>query len=156
MAPETLTGGELIYDVTLQFTGITEYGFSMETLMTGQEPLPPQGARFDVAFAGTSSGPKIKGTTSGVDYINFRADGRSQLHIHAEITDDKGEKISYLAEGTSTPTETPGVFNIHENVTLSSASPAYSWVNALHIWAVGTVNTNSGEIKAKGYMAQAS
>jgi hypothetical protein len=52
--------GDLLYRVSVKFTRVAEYGVSIEALMGGQAP-PPQGARFDVAFEGTSKGDKLNG-----------------------------------------------------------------------------------------------
>jgi len=71
--------GELIYEIEANFTGMTDYGVSMEDISTGQVPVPPQGARFDVAFEGVSAGPKLKGSVAGVDYLNMRADGKEPV-----------------------------------------------------------------------------
>ncbi|MFQ6028772.1 MAG: DUF3237 family protein [Dehalococcoidia bacterium] len=133
MTSSTVGLGELIYEVTVNFTEIKEYGVSMEAVASGQVAPPPQGARFDVSFAGASSGPKIKGTITGVDYLNLRADGKAELHIHAELTDEAGEKISFFADGVATPREGTPIFDLRENATLTTASPAYAWVNALQI-----------------------
>ena len=93
----TIEVGELLYEYTVKITGMTEYGVSLESLMAGEVAPPPEGARFDVAFEGASSGPKLKGKVTGVDYLRIRADGRFQLHIHAEITADDGQKIALHA-----------------------------------------------------------
>jgi len=45
---------------------------------------------------GSSSGPRLKGTLTDVDYLQMRADGRTDLHIHAEITNEDGEKSVFL------------------------------------------------------------
>lgn len=95
----TIEVGELLYEYTVKFTGMTEYGVSLESLMAGKVPPPPEGARFDVAFEGASNGPKLKGKVTGVDYLRIRADGRFELHIHAEITADDGQKIALHADG---------------------------------------------------------
>ena len=58
--------------------------------MSGQAPPPGEGARFDVYFEGPITGAKLRGSVKGVDYLHLRADGRFQLHIHAEITTDDG------------------------------------------------------------------
>jgi hypothetical protein len=89
---------ELLYEYTLKITGLTEYGFSFEALMAGTAPPPPEGARFNVLFEGAAVG-KLKGTIAGVDYLRVRADGRFDLHIHADITTDDGQKISLEADG---------------------------------------------------------
>jgi hypothetical protein len=36
---------------------------------------------------------------TGVGYIDIRADGRAQLHIHAEITTEDDKKIALFAAG---------------------------------------------------------
>ena len=143
--------GELIYEYTLKFTGMTDYGVTMEAISTGQAPVPPQGARFDVAFEGVASGPKFNSSVAGVDYLNMRADGKVELHIHATMTDEAGERVAVCASGVGTPREGSPVFDLRENVTLTSASPAYAWVNALQVWGVGTVDTAQGQVKVKGY-----
>ena len=60
----TMEVGELLYEYELKFTGITEYGVSLESLVTGETAPPPEGARIDVAFQGTSTGPKLKGSVT--------------------------------------------------------------------------------------------
>lgn len=153
MSSTTITVGEPIYDVTVHFTRVTEYGVRLEALVSGQVAPPPAGARFDAAFEGVARGPKLKGTIVGVDYLHIRADGRTELHIHAEITTEDGEKIAFFADGVATPEAGTGVMQLRENVTLTTASPAYAWVNRLQIWAQGTVDPAKGEVNVKGYAA---
>jgi hypothetical protein len=92
-------GGDLIYEYTVQLTGVTEYGVSLADLLAGEASIPPEGARFDFPFEGVSAGPRLKGTVKGVDYANLRADGRVELHLHAEITDEAGKKVALFADG---------------------------------------------------------
>lgn len=153
MAGTTITVGELLYEVKVSFTKVTEYGLSMAAFLTRQKAPGPAGARIDVAFEGSLTGPKLKGRCSGVDYIHIRADGHVRLHIHAAIATDDGEQIAFFADGTGAPEEGTGLLKIHENVTLSTSSPAYAWVNQLHIWAQGTVDPAKGEVTVKGYVA---
>ena len=48
--------GELIYDCTIQSTGVTSYGApALDALLSGVADIPPQGARYDLAFQGQSS-----------------------------------------------------------------------------------------------------
>ena len=148
----SITVGEFLYDYNIRFTNVTEYGVSMASLLAGEAP-PAQGARFDVAFEGTISGPKLKGKVAGVDYLSIRADGRGQLHIHGEITTEDGERISLFADGVTIPEEGTGLLQIRENVTLTATSPAYSWVNPLQIWAPGTLDPSKGEVNLKAYTA---
>ena len=145
--------GELLYDYTLNVTGISEYGLSFEALLAGTIAPPPEGARFDISFDGPSVGPKLKGKVTGVDYLRVRADGRFDLHIHAEITTDDGHRISLHADGVARPQPGSPVVELRENVTLFTCSKDYSWVNGLQVWATGTVDLAQQVIRIKGYSA---
>jgi hypothetical protein len=149
----TIEVGDLLYEYTVKFTGMTEYGVSLESLMAGNATPPPEGARFDVAFEGASTGPKLNGKVTGVDYLQIRADGRFQLHIHAEITTDDGEKIAVFADGVALRREGSSLADLRENVTLSTSSKKYSWVNTLQVWASGTVDLAKQVVQLKGYKA---
>jgi len=152
MPSTTITVGELLYSYTLK-TKVTEYGVSIKDLLSGKVAPPPQGARFDVALEGVVHGPKVKGSVKGVDYLNIRADGHAQLHIHAEITAEDGEKIALFADGVAIPEKGTRIFELRENVTLTTASPKYSWINKLQVWGQGTFDPVKGEVKINGYNA---
>ena len=143
--------GELLYEYTVQFTQVVEYGVSAEALFSGQTAPPAEGARIDVHFEGPATGARLKGTVKGVDYLHIRADGRAQLNIHAEITTEDGKKIALAADGVAIPQEGSPVFQLRENVTLTSNHPEYAWVNPLQIWAPGTVDVAKGEVRIKAY-----
>jgi hypothetical protein len=145
--------GELLYEYTLNVVGVSEYGVSLESLASGQLPPPPEGARFDVAFEGALSGPKLQGTIKGVDYAAVRADGRFDLHIHAEITTRDGGKLALFADGVALPRPGTPIFELRENATLFTAEPAYKWVNPLQVWGVGTVDLENRVIRIRGYSA---
>ena len=149
----TIEVGELLYDYTVKLTGVTEYGVSLEALTAGTAPPPPEGARFDIRFEGASIGPKLKGTVIGVDHLRVRADGRFELHIHAEITTDDGQKISLHADGVALPQPGNPIAGLRENVTLFTSSKAYAWVNGLQVWATGAVDLAQQVVHLKGYSA---
>jgi hypothetical protein len=44
------------------------------------------------------------------------------------------------------------VLQLRENVTLTTSHPD-SWVNAIQVWAPGTVDLAKGEIRVRGYAA---
>jgi hypothetical protein len=111
MASTSFAFGELLYDATLRFTKVIEYGLSLAAFLGGQAAPPPAGSRIDVVFEGPLSGPRIKGHMSGVDYLQIRADGQAKLHIHAEIATDDGEKIAFLAMASSGRKRTPACYN---------------------------------------------
>lgn len=147
----TIELGEALYEYSLNITGLTEYGVSFEDLTSGKIPPPPEGARFDVAFAGEASGTKLGGKVIGVDYLYIRADGRFQLDIHAEITTEDGQKISLKADGVAIPRKDSSISDLRENVTLFSSSKNYSWVNTIQVWGIGTVDLAMQMIHIKGY-----
>jgi hypothetical protein len=143
--------GEKIYEYDLDFTGVTDYGVSLEAILAGKETVPPQGARFDVAFEGRASG-RLSGRVRGVDYIRMRADGRIDLDIRATIETDDGKRIALSADGVGVPKAGEPVAEIFENVALTTAAADYSWVNARQIWAPGTVNLAAGKIHIDAYL----
>ena len=81
MTQEPEMKGEKIYEMELDLTGVTDYGVSMDAILTGKEMVPLQGARFDLALAGHSKG-RLAGQAHGVDYLRVRADGRMELDLH--------------------------------------------------------------------------
>ena len=149
MSDKAQLEGELLYEYTVQLTQMVEYGVSMEAVMSGQAPPPAEGARFDAYFEGPVTGTRLSGSVKGVDYLHIRADGRVQLNIYAEITTEDGKKIALAADGVALGE--PPVLQLRENVTLTTSHPEYSWVNAIQVWAPGTVDLAKGEIRVKGY-----
>lgn len=145
--------GELIYHYDLHFTQVVEYGCAANAIFSGQARPPAEGARFDVHFEGTITGPRVKGTVKGIDYLHIRADGRCQLDIKAEITTDDGKKIALAAGGVAIPEPGSPVFQLRENATLTTNHPEYAWVNLIQVWAPGTVDLSKGEIRVTGYAA---
>ncbi|MGH2871451.1 MAG: DUF3237 family protein [Solirubrobacteraceae bacterium] len=143
--------GKAIYEYTPQVTQIIEYGASADAVFSGQTPPPAEGARFDLYLEGPVTGRELNGTVKGVDYLNYRADGRAELHIHAEITTDDGKKIALVAGGVAIPQKGTPVFQLRENVKLTSNHPELSWVNPIQIWAHGTVDVSTGQVHVSAY-----
>ena len=81
----------------------------------------------------------------------MRADGRIELNIHAEITTENGEKIALHARGVGLPRKDSAIADLRENVTLFSSSKEYTWVNALQIWAIGTVDFAKQIVEVAAY-----
>jgi len=143
---------ELVYEYVLRITGTVEYGANLQAIIGGKAAPPAEGARFDVLLEGSVDGPRVKGSVHGVDYINIRADGRSELHIHAQFDLTDGGKVSLFADGVGT-LDMHGILQLRENVTLKSNSPAHAWVNSIQVWGIGTANLATGEVRVKGYKA---
>ena len=147
----TVEFGEPLYEYNLNITSVTEYGVNFAELISGKIPPPPEGARFDVAFAGKATGSKLNGKVVGVDYVYVRADGRFQLDVHAEITTEDGQNISLIADGVSNLRKESSIADLRENVTLFTSSKEYTWLNTIQIWGIGTVDLATQEIYIAGY-----
>lgn len=94
--------GEKIFEYDLDMNGVTDYGVSMEAVLTGQVSVPLQGAQFDVALSGPVRG-RVKGTLRGVDYLCIRADGRRELELRGSIETDDGKRIALTVTGVGSP-----------------------------------------------------
>lgn len=148
----TLSNREKLYEYSLNFTHVTDYGVTLDDILSGKVAPPPEGARIDVGFEGKISG-RINGSVKGVDYLYVRADGRLQLDIKAEITTDDGARVALAADGTATPAPGSPIVQIRENVRLHTSHPDYAWVNRLAVWAPGTVDLSNGTVFVEGFSA---
>ena len=151
--PETMSVQELIYNETAQITRQTDFGIGMQSVLSGAQEIPPEGARFDLGFEGELTGPKLRGKIAGTDYVLLRGDGVSKLHIHAVITTDDGERIAFYGDGVAMVQPGSSDMQVRENIALHTASPKYSWVNRLQIWAIGQGDLSTGKLTLKGYSA---
>jgi hypothetical protein len=143
--------GEKIYEYDLDITGVTDYGVSMESILAGKGKVPPQGARFDVAFDGNPTG-RLSGRVRGVDYLRMRADGRMDLDIRATIETGDGFRIALSADGVAVVRPGEPIADLCENVTLTTAAAGYAWVNTHQIWGTGSVNLATGKIHIDAYL----
>lgn len=150
MESETLNG-ELLYEYTARFTKVTEYGASLPALLSGQAPIPPAGARFDIAFEGDVHG-KLAGRLEAIDYLNVRADGRMELDLRGTLTTPDGARIAFAAGGVCLPDPDSTRSLLRENVRLTTAHPDYAWLGTREIWAVGHADLASATVHLRGYI----
>lgn len=143
---------EPVYEARLRITGMTEYGFPLEDALAGAAPIPPEGARLDVAFDGTISGASLAGTAAGVDHVYLRADGRMELHIHARLTTADGANVPLFADGVGT-LGPDRVVELRESARLHSSAARYRWVNALALRRTGQADLARGEIHVQAFLA---
>ena len=143
--------GELLYTVTLNITGMKEYGVSFAALSTGEVKAPVEGARFDVAFEGTATGPKLNGAAEGIDYVRVRADGRFELHIHETIRTEDGQSISAHGDGLATLRPEDGIADLRVTMTLFASSKDYTWVNRVPVKGIGTIDLTKQVIHVAAY-----
>jgi Protein of unknown function (DUF3237) len=143
--------GEKIYEWDLNITGVTDYGVTLDALLSGKEKVPLQGTRFDVAFEGDSKG-RLTGKVRGVEYLLMRADGRTDLDGRGTIETEDGHRIAVQIEGVATPRANEPMIDLVENVRLTTAAPKYDWVNTRQIWGLGTVNLTMGKMHVEAFM----
>jgi hypothetical protein len=48
--------GEKIYEYDLDITGVTDHGVSLQSIMSGEQKVPPQATAFDASFEGPERG----------------------------------------------------------------------------------------------------
>jgi hypothetical protein len=143
--------GELIYEYTPEVVRIVEYGASAESVLMRTSPPPKEGARLDLYLEGPVIAGRLQGTVTGVDYLNMRADGRAELHIHGHITLEDGNNVALEAGGVAIPEGGSSVFQLREHVKLTSNHPALAWVNTTEVWARGTVDVSTGQVHVRAY-----
>ena len=143
--------GEKIYEFDLDVTGMTDYGVTLQAILSGQDSIPPQGACFDVAFEGLATG-RLTGRVKGIDYLRMRNDGRMDLAVRAICEPKDGHRIAMSSGGVGVPHAAEPIADLCENVCLTTAAKEYAWVNTRQIWGVGTVNFSIGKIHIDAYM----
>lgn len=149
---ETMSVQELVYEETFYNTGETHFGVDMQSALSGAQEIPPEGVRFDITFEGELTG-KIKGKIVGTDYVLLRRDGLPRLHVHAVITTDDGERISFFGDGIAILEPGSPYIQLREQVTLHTAAAKYGWVNRQLFWATGATDLSTGQATLKGYIA---
>lgn len=152
METATKSGG-LLYEELFQMTEAVDFGIDLGSILSGAAAPLPEGVRVHQGFTGRLEGARLKGSITGTDYLDVRADGAVQIHAHAVITTGDGKRIAYFATGIANFTPGAPTGEIRENVTLYSASPEYAWVNKLLVWATGKVDLSTGKISLTAYEA---
>jgi len=152
MAEAQKMRGEKIYECDFDITGVTDYGVTLDALLSGKEKVPLQGARIDVAFEGEIKG-RITGKVSrGVEYLQLRADGRTDLDGRATVETEDGHRIAMRIEGIATPRANEPMMDLIANVRLTTAAPKYDWLNTRLIWGLATVNLATGKIHVDSFL----
>jgi hypothetical protein len=142
---------EKIFEYDLDITGVTDYGVDMQALFAGQASAPPQGAQFDVTLAGSIKG-RLTGAIRGVDYLRVRADGRRELELRGAIETDDGSRIAFSAQGVGSPRPDEPTVDLAVRIELSTAAPAYAWVNAKPAWGSGYADLAAQKIHIDAYL----
>jgi hypothetical protein len=144
--------GEKIYECEFNITGVTDYGVALDALLSGKEKVPLQGARIDVAFEGDIKGRITGKVRNGVEYLQLRADGRTDLDGRATVETEDGHRIAMRIEGIATPRANEPMMDLIANVRLTTAAPKYDWVNTRQIWGLATVDLAKAKIHVQSFM----
>lgn len=144
---------EPLYAYTVRLTRMTDFGIAPSDAFAGLQAIPPAGLRADIAFAGESTG-RLAGAIEGVDYLNLRADGRMELDIRAVLTTPDGARIALHARGAGQNDPANGRILLREHVQMTTAHPAYSWLNPLEIWATGEADMAAGTVTVRGFIVK--
>jgi hypothetical protein len=142
---------EKIFEYDLNITGVTDYGADMESLFTGREIVPLQGAQFDVTLAGPVKG-RLNGAMRGIDYLRVRPDGRRALELRGTIETEDGSRIAFSAEGVGSPRNGEPIVDLAVKIDLLTAAAAYSWVNAKPAWGTGYADLAANKIHVEVYL----
>ena len=121
------------YDITI--TRMTDFGTPLAAIVSGPTPAHPREARINVHLEGIAAG-RLSGRMSGASRLSIRADGRMKSHVHPVIETDAGHRIALAAVGFANPGADSPIAGPIENVTLSTASPQYAWLNTRQIRAI--------------------
>jgi hypothetical protein len=130
-----------------------DYGFSFEQSMAG-DPIPEQGARFDIFFEGEIRGERLQGKVAGVDYVTLGPDRVSRLHIHAHITTNDGCHIAAHAEGFARRRQGTTLVDVHEVISFSTSAEQYKWLNEVRAFSTGLADTRKGGEEASVMQSQ--
>lgn len=136
---------ELLFEESVNLTGFTEYGYSLNDLMEGNVPIPPEGITFDILFEGDLYGERLNGRIKGVDYLTIRADGRFFLDLHATLITDDGVNIKIKETGINKNGELLLDMSFHTN------NEKYKWLNHEQIIGLGFADFNNGTATIKAY-----
>jgi len=150
---ETMPVQELLWEGTAQITGQTDFGITLQQVVSGEKEIPPGGLRIDFHFEGKSSGPRMNGTVAGTDYMLLHAAGRATMHQHGVVTTDDGARIAMYNDGFSIGDRQTAKYQQRVNIRLHTTSEKYAWVNGQQIWQINEVDLSTGQVTFKAYLA---
>jgi hypothetical protein len=135
-----------LFDALVQYTVNVEYGYSFAQSQAG-EPIPEQGARFDVYFEGDIRGRRLQGKVTGVDYLALGPDRLARMHVHAHITTHDGCHIAVHTEGLARRRPGSPLADTHETLTFATSAEQYKWLNQVRATGIGVADTRTGRLE---------
>lgn len=142
---------ELIYTANFGIKGLTEFGYSFETLLSGLWPIPPEGAQYNIVLEGTVQGEKLNGKFEAMDYMRVRNDGGMELNLFGTITVEDNIKIAWSASGTGKLNPETGQVILNEEIKMFTNNENYTWVNNTLFWGRGVANLAEQQLEVKVY-----
>jgi len=100
-----------------------------------------RGLRVDVAFKGTLHG-RINGIMEGIDYSTIRADGTTEINVHAKITTQDQALISVEIQGVLVNGQVSDT-----SVRFLTAAPQYAYLQDKIVIGKGIATTEKLAIK---------
>ena len=76
-----------------------------------------------------------------------------EVHVHAVIDNEDGERIAYLAEGINILDPETLTTKVKATATLQTASDKYAWVNKNRFNVKVAVDIQTGKAAIAGYVA---
>ncbi len=143
---EVMNKEQQLFSETIQLTGVKEYGYSWKDLTENNQPIPPEGARFDIYFEGEVFGDRVNGKIKGVDYLEVSPDGKFHLTLYASIATGDGADIKVLENGFNDQGE------LKLNMRFHTSDERYRWLNGQMVLGLGTVDFATGQATVKGYL----
>jgi len=151
MSKEKQTFGEFMFAKIVRGIRSVEYVDNMDDIRSKKVAPPLQGARVDGHVEIMFLGPMVKGTGTGVDYANYRADGLIELHVHEEIATEDGAKIAAFSNGIGYWED--GALHVRENLTFFAGDRRYAWLNRVLAWGQGKSSPEGGGLRIEVYAA---
>jgi len=140
-----------LYSYELGLTSITGYGISLLDVLSNNRKIPVDGVRQDVHFSGTIKGDKINGIIEGIDYMYIYPDATIELNIFATITTIENKNIALQATGVALNTQTPGMFNVKQDIALQSNEEEFTWLNGKCITGEGQANLQDKKVLIQAF-----
>lgn len=137
--------GKHVFKFEFDVLSVVDSGMALDDILAQRRTIPSQGVRVDVAFSGSVVG-EIQGRVEGVDYIQIRSDGAIRLDIRSIITTESNERIALRADGAAILRSDRTVADLFENITLTTTSVHYAWLNSRQCWGSGYVDFKTGKI----------
>ena len=154
MAAVEITVGEFLYEATVSFTEVVEYGVSLQALSLWHRCATTVWSSVRHSFQrgpGWTPAPAARSTVWTISPC-VRTVERSCTFMRGSRPRTARISRSSLT-GLFLLKKTHRSGNCGRTSSLITASSPYTWVNQLQGWGIGTVDPTKGEVRVKAYAA---